>query len=415
MSGAEGQKLDLSWNMKNSTTSVIESSFRTYYGKLFAALFSQFGAAYVNEIEDAVQNAFYKALKTWKPNQIPIQQENWLYIVAKNDLLNQLRKRARTAAPTSFIMEETSMALQEDLRLKTILLLSKSKKVTAKVKVLFILKNIFGLHVKEISESTLLSQDAVYKSISRAKSSLGEELQNSALDTVFEQATASEIHLVEEILYAVFNIGFDSFSEKVQLIINEDLCLEALALGKMLTQEFEQISSKNLLSLFCFHLARIPAKIKNGKLISFFEQQKSDWNSDLLKLGFHYLEQPSVLNKYYLEALIASKHMTAEDRNIQHWNEIIQLYELLLPFSDSPMLKLNLCYCLSKVNRTVEAKELLDNIEQVLPKDYPYFSLVKAAILKEKESAQSLVAQALKHIHQDIRRTYILEYLSSDD
>lgn len=400
--------------MKNSTSSVIECSFRAHYGKLFAALFNQFGAAHVNEIEDAIQNAFYKALKAWKPNQIPNKQENWLYIVAKNDLLNQLRTRERVTAQVPFLVETVAEELNEDLRLKTILLLAKSQKVAPKVKVLFILKNIFGLHIKEISECTLLSQDAIYKSIARAKLSLSKELQNASLDAVFEQVETPEINLVEEILYAVFNIGFDSFSEKVQLIINEDLCLEALALGKMLMQEFDQISSKNLLSLFCFHLARIPAKIKDGKLVSFFEQQPSDWNSELLKLGFYYLEQPSTLNKYYLEALIASKHMTTEQRNVQHWNEIIQLYELLLPFSNSPMLKLNLCYCLGQAERTKEVENLLASVEQELPDKHVYLSLVKAQVLKDTEDTEKLISQALTHIHQDIRRTYILEHLGGE-
>jgi len=184
-----------------------------------------------------------------------------------------------------------------------------------------------------------------------------------------------------------------------------------LALGKMLMKEFGQISSKNLLSLFCFHLARIPAKIKDGKLVSFFEQQSSDWNSELLKLGFYYLEKPPILNKYYLEALIASKHMTVKKRNIQHWNEIIQLYELLLPFSNFPMLKLNLCYSLSQAERTEEAEGLLAIVEQELPKKHLYLSLVKVQILKETQEAEKLIAQALTRIHQDIRRTYILEHL----
>ncbi|MEM8525502.1 MAG: DUF6596 domain-containing protein [Bacteroidota bacterium] len=397
--------------MKNKATSVIETSFRTYHGKLFAALFNQFGAAYVSEIEDAIQNAFYKALKIWKPNQIPDKQENWLFIVAKNDLLNQLRKQERMSTITSFPTETTTTALNEDLRLQTILLLSKSKKVSNKVKVLFILKNIFGLHIKEISECTLLSQDAIYKSIKRAKTSLSNELGNTSPEVAFEQVAAAEVALVEEILYAVFNIGFDSFSEKVQLIVNEDLCLEALALGKMLMNKFEQVSSKNLLALFCFHLARIPAKIKDGKLISFFEQQKSDWNDELLKLGFYYLEQPSTLNRYYLEALIASKQMTTKERDVKHWNEIIRLYELLLPFSNSPMLKLNLCYCLSQANRRAEAEKLLASVEQELPDQYFYFSLVKAQMLRETQDIEKLLSQALTHLHQDIRKTYILEHL----
>jgi len=159
--------------MKNKKSSVVESSYRTFYGKLFSALFSKFGANYVSEIEDAIQNSFYKSL----------------------------------------------------------------------------------------------------------------------------QVSENEIAIVEEILYAVFNIGFDSFSEKIKSIINEDLCLEALALAKVLSDQFEQTTTKNLLALFCFHLARIPSKVKNDKIISFFEQDKKNWNNDFIKLAFHYLEKPEKLNK----------------------------------------------------------------------------------------------------------------------
>jgi len=401
--------------MKNETSSIVESSYRTFYGKLFSALFSQFGANYVNEIEDAIQNSFYKSLKSWKPNQVPDNKENWLFIVARNDVYNQIKKGSRLNSETHFKSSEEAENPNEDLRLKTILFLSKSKNVSSKVKVIFILKNIFGLHIKEISECTLLSQDAIYKSINRAKKDFQQATKEANFDLTFEQVTENEIVIIEEILYAVFNIGFDSFSEKNQTIINEDLCLEALALAKILSDKFEQITTKNLLALFCFHLSRIPAKIKGNKIISFFEQDKTNWNNDFIKLGFHYLEKPEKLNKYYLEALITSKHMSDTKNDIQHWDEIIKLYHLLLSISNSPIMKLNLCYCFSKAQRIDEAKELLEIVENELPNEHIYLSLVKANIFKNKKTMESekIIEKVLKNINQKIRREYILENIST--
>ncbi len=402
--------------MRNNSSSVVESSYRIYYGKLFSALFSQFGANYVSEIEDAIQNSFYKSLKRWKPNQIPGNKENWLFIVARNDVLNQIKKESRAYSESYFEETEEKEIPNEDLRLQTILFLSKSKNVSSKVKVIFILKNIFGLHIKEISESTLLSQDAIYKSINRAKIGFRQATRGVDFDLTFEQMTENEIVIVEEILYAVFNIGFDSFSEKIKSIINEDLCLEALALAKILSDKFERITTKNLLALFCFHLARIPAKVKDDKIISFFEQDKTIWNNDFIKLGFHYLEKPEKLNKYYVEALIACKHMTATKNDNEHWNEIIKLYQLLLSLSNSPIMKLNLCYCLSKSQRMEEAKELLEIVEKQLPNEHFYLSLVKADIFKDKKTLESgkIIDQVLKNMKQKIRRAYILENMSTD-
>lgn len=397
--------------MINKDYLVIESSYRSYYGKLFSALFRQFGSNYVSEIEDAIQNSFYKSLRSWKPNQVPTNKENWLFIVARNDVLNQIKKESRLQSLNYSVSNQEIGNLNEDLRLKTILFLVKCKSVSSKVKVIFILKNIFGLHIKEIVECTLLTKDAVYRSISRAKKQFIQTTKNADFDTIFLQITAKEIAIVEEILYAVFNIGFDSFSEKIKSIINEDLCLEALALAKILFTQFKRTTTKNLLALFCFHLARIPSKVKNDKFISFFEQDKDNWNSDFIKLAFHYFEKPAKLNRYYVEALIVSKHMTARHNNIQHWEEIVELYEIMLSLSNSPILKLNLCYCLSKAKRIAEAKELLESVEKELPNEHIYLSLVKANIINRKQTLESenIIKQVLKKLNQKIRQEYILK------
>ncbi|MEX0275292.1 MAG: RNA polymerase, partial [Flavobacteriaceae bacterium] len=220
--------------MGNNAASIVESSYRALYGKLFAALFKQFGAQHVTQIEDALQNAFHKSLKSWKPNRIPENKEGWLFIVARNDVLNQIKRQHRPIAPIISTHEAEAQDLREDLRLKTLLYIATYRTVPAKTKVVFALKNIFGLHVKEISECTLLSQEAIYKSISRAKKDFLSATGVPPFDTIFEDISEAGIALVEEIIYAVFNMGFDSFTEKSESLVNEDLCLEALALGKML-------------------------------------------------------------------------------------------------------------------------------------------------------------------------------------
>ncbi len=398
--------------MKSNTPSIVESSYRTYYGKLFSALLSQFGAKYITQIEDAIQNSFYKSLKSWKPNHIPDNKENWLFIVAKNEVLNQIKKESRSDINSILQTKEEAENPIEDLRLKTILFLARSKKVSSKAKVVFTLKNIFGLHIKEISECTLLSQDAIYKSINRAKNDFRQGIRNIEFDWTFGQVSEQEISIVEEILYAVFNIGFDSFNQKVESIVNEDLCLEALALAKILSNIFKKTTTKNLLALFCFHLARIPAKLKDGKIISFYEQDKTKWNNDFIKLGFHYLEKPEKLDKYYVEALITSKHMTTSLQGVEHWNEIVKLYQLLLSFTNSPIMKLNLCYCLYKAQRKDEAKALFEIVENELPGEHIYLSLVKVNIFTLE--SEKIIEQVLKNINQKIRREYILENMSME-
>lgn len=401
--------------MTSDNIPVVEASYRTLYGKIFSALFRQFGTDYVNEIEDAIQNSFYKSLKSWKPGQVPHDKESWFFIVARNDVLNQIKRGRRALPDAPADVWEDAEPPNEDARLKTMLFLSKSNIVSSKAKVIFMLKNIFGLHIKEISACTLLSQEAIYKSIIRAKQDFQETVKDIDFELTFEQVTAAEILIVEEILYAVFNIGFDSFNEKIDAIINEDLCLEALALTKVLSAKFELTTTSNLLALFCFHLARIPAKFKDEKFIPFFKQDKNHWDQDFIQLGFHYLQKPVSLNKYYLEALIVSKHMTTTDPGMGHWSEIIQLYQLLLSLYNSPIMKLNLCYCLCQAHRTEEAKALFEIVENELPHEHIYLSLVRANLFDDKDTLapEQAIGQVLKNITQKMRRTYILENMTT--
>lgn len=397
--------------MSDNPHSAIGSNYRALYGKLFSSLISRFGINYLSEIEDALQNSFLKSLSSWHAGKTPDNKENWLFMVARNDVIDQIKRRKRTSS--AFVSNETeeSETIVDDLRLQTILFLSSSKKVSTQAKVVFMLKNIFGLTVREISENTLLSQDTIYKSINRAKSSLQLEFENKRLATITERTVENDISIVEAILYAVFNIGFDSFDDKIQSIVNEDLCLEALALAKLLGKKYQQETTKNLLALFCFHIARIPAKMDKGKLVPFFKQDRTKWDKKLMGLGFSYLQKPVKLHRFYIEALIVSKYMTANCFDREHWNDIVRLYELLMEYHRSPIVRLNLCYGLHKAHRTEEALLLLANTENELPNGHIYLSLVKAAILKatRPKESEKIMAAAMDKMEQSIRKEYLLE------
>lgn len=389
-----------------------EINYRAIYGKLFSGLLNQFGAGYVSEIEDSIQNSFLKSLKIWNKNNIPNNKENWLFIVARNDVLNQIKKQKETHNFFFEQIEDNSEGNSEtDLRLQSIIFISSLKSVSNQAKILFVLKNIFGLSIPEIADSTLINQEAVYKSINRTKKTIQLEFNNKTIELNSIKANQKAISIVEEILYAVFNIGFDSFSEKTENIVNEDLCLEAFALTKFLFNQYQSDSTSNLLALFCFHISRIPAKMDNGKLISFFNQNREKWNKELFNLGFHYLKKPRKVSKFYLEAIIISKYMSISELTQNDWTDIVKLYEMMQKVSQSPIVKLNYCFCLSKIGKTENALAVLSEIEKELPNEHIYFSLVKAKILKEinPKEASDLFTSVMNKINQKIRKEYLLE------
>lgn len=389
-----------------------EINYRAIYGKLFSGLLYQFGTNYVSEIEDAIQNSFLKSLRIWKQNSVPNNKENWLFIVARNDVLNQIKKQKENHNFSVEQFEDTSPKSNEtDLRLQTIIFISALENVSNQAKILFVLKNIFGLSISEIADSTLINPEAIYKNINRTKKNIQSEFSGNNVELSSVTAHQQAIFIAEEIFYAVFNIGFDSFSEKTENIVNVDLCLEAFALTKLLFSLYQSDSTSNLLALFCFHTARIPAKIDNGKLISFFNQNRDRWNKELINAGFHYLKKPEKLSKYYLEAVIVSKYMATKELTQSNWADIVKLYEMMLLVSQSPIVKLNYCFCLGKIGKTENALKILSQIEKELPKEHLYFSLVKAKMLKQlrPEESDDLFHLVLDKMQQKIRKEYLLE------
>ena len=398
--------------MSNQFVQKDEVNYRALYGKLFSGLLGQFGVHYVSEIEDAIQNSFLKSLKIWKQKSIPDNTENWLFIVARNDVLNQIKCKQKQNNPVSFeLFEENQITEGNDLRLQTIIFIASLATIAAQAKVIFILKNIFGLSIAEIHGSTLLNQEAIYKSINRTKKNIQQEFKLNSVEIQSILANPNTVKTVEEILYSVFNIGFDSFSEKTQAIVNEDLCLEAFSLARVLFKQYQFDSTSNLLALFCFHSARIPSKIDSGKLIPFFKQNRKKWNSELYQLGFHYLKKPETINKFYIEAVIISKYMTKPIFILNDWNEIVELYEIMQRVSQSPIIKLNYCFCLSKIGKTEQALVILSEIEKALPNEHTYFNLVKAKLLKEAKPRESdkLFTLIMNNLSQKMRRECLLE------
>jgi RNA polymerase sigma-70 factor (ECF subfamily) len=187
--------------------------------------------------------------------------------------------------------------------------------------------------------------------------------------------------------------------------------LETFSLAKLLFKNYNSESTSNLLAIFSLHTARIPAKIENGKLISFFNQKREKWNQELFQLGLQFLKKPKSTNKFHIEALIVAKYMTVENFTENDWNEIVNLYKMLQQVSSSPIVKLNYCFALSKVGNTQLALKVLSQVEKELPNEHTYFYLVKAKIIREINPIESnrLITTTINKLNQEIRKEFLLE------
>ena len=73
---------------------LVEHFFRHEYGRLVALLTRKVGVWHLDLVEDAVQGALLAALTAWTAQGRPDDPGAWLYRVASNNLIGDLRRTA---------------------------------------------------------------------------------------------------------------------------------------------------------------------------------------------------------------------------------------------------------------------------------------------------------------------------------
>ena len=159
-------------------------------------------------------------------------------------------------------------------------------------------------------------------------------------------------------LYLLFNEGY--YSETSNLIIREELALEAMRLTQLLieNQQTNHPAARALLAMMCFHSSRFAARTSDtGQVILYSDQDEKQWNHELISRGVYWLHQAAggeSYSIYHLEAAIAFWHTNKSDSS-EKWENILQLYNRLLQLEYSPITALNRTYALYKTKGRVVA------------------------------------------------------------
>ncbi|MBA9079858.1 RNA polymerase sigma factor [Rufibacter quisquiliarum] len=293
-----------------------EHLFRETYGEVFSLLYRRYGAAHQQDIEDALQEAFYAALKVWPTKGLPEKPQAWLLRVTHNKLLNHLTRRAvHQTAVQQLELEKDCFAPGEDETRDSqlqLLFACCHPQLTSSAQLIFSLKHLGGFGVEEIAQGLQQSKDAVYKSLQRSK----KFFQHLSPDFIEIDILASPERLqnVLHVLYLLFNEGYDS--TRGTSLLNQEICYEALRLTHLLDQRFagKELPVRHLLSLLYFHLSRFETRVDGqGRFVPLARQERAQWDRHLIRRGFHFLQDafPAKVNPYYLQACIASLHAAA--------------------------------------------------------------------------------------------------------
>ena len=303
---------------------------------LVAVLTKRVGPEHLGLVEDAVQDAFVAALRTWGiRGSRPVDPVAWLYRAAWNRMVDQFRRVEPDSLdpvgvdPVHDPGQEARTDGDGDDELRLVMLCCHPT-LSADSQVALTLKIAAGFSVAEIARLLGAAPDAVDQRLVRAKRSL--RTSGVSLDLAPAELTRRSA-VALEVLYGMFSEGYSSLTAPTGL--RRELCIEALRLThRMLADPATASPSAHALaSLFAFHLSRFDARFDDaGAFQSLRDQDRQRWNRRAIALGLDHLRRSTgpTLTRYHLEAEIASCHAVATHYRETDWTRIIGLYDALL-------------------------------------------------------------------------------------
>ncbi|HEY4376471.1 MAG TPA: DUF6596 domain-containing protein [Acidimicrobiales bacterium] len=147
---------------------------------------------------------------------------------------------------------------------------------------------------------------------------------------------AGDAATVMRVLYLVFNEGYSG---------DVDLAAEAIRLTRQLAALMDDPEVHGLLALMLLHHARRLSRTRaDGSLVSLADQDRSGWDTRLIAEGVdivHAALRRDQLGEYQTQAAIAALHADAPAVEETDWVQIVEWYDELLRFADTPIVRLN--------------------------------------------------------------------------
>jgi RNA polymerase sigma-70 factor (ECF subfamily) len=330
----------------------LEKVFREEYGRIIATLIRISGS--FDLAEEALQEAFISAATKWELEGSPNNPGAWLTTVAHRRLLDTFRRdKTHTDKQTEIAFEATRLQpyvepeLIEDAmrypddRLRLIFTCCHPA-LTREAQVALTLRTLGGLTTTEIAHAFLLPETTLAQRLVRAKQKI--RLARIPYEIPSVDRIADRLSAVQAVIYLIFNEGYAASTG--QNLIRNDLCAEAIRLGRVLCELLpDEPENLGLLALMLLQDSRRNARVNDdGELVTLEEQDRSRWDAREIDEGVNLVQRALRLRRvgtYQLQAAIAAVHAEAQTAPETDWRQIVALYEELLRLTSSPIVALN--------------------------------------------------------------------------
>jgi RNA polymerase sigma-70 factor (ECF subfamily) len=410
---------------------LVEHLFRHQAGQMLAILTSIFGLEHFDLAEEVVQEALLQALHQWRFHGVPDNPRAWLVRAARNKALDVLRRQAALRRKEPELEErlrerqsrQDGVDLPEALELQdeqlAMIFVCCDPALPAEARVALTLKAVGGFSVAEIGRAFLCEEATIAQRLVRAKRRIREAGITLALPS--PAAIPTRLDSVLQVLYLLFNEGYGAHTGED--LVREDLCGEAIRLAQLLASRPDTGLPKvhALLALFYFQAARLEARVDGeGNLLLLAEQERSQWDQQLLAHGLAELERAAhgdELSEYHLQAGIAAGHATSASVAETNWPRLLALYDQLLALAPSPVVALNRAIAQSMVEGPGAALAAVDELsaEDAL-KNYYLLPAVRADFLRRlgrSAEAAACYQEALSYPCTEPERRFLMRRIEA--
>ncbi len=395
---------------------LVEHFFRHEAARLHGALVRRFGVRNLSLVEDAVQEAMLRALRTWAMGGVPANPSAWISRVAINLALDAVRHEGmsaqkqdavaayleQTASPAADVAEAAALsadahAIRDDaLRL---LFVCCHPAVAPDAQVVLALKIAAGFSTGEIARAFLATEAAIEKQLTRTKQRLREAGAGFELPPAGPEL-AARLDAVLAALYLLFNEGYKASSGET--LLREDLCREAIRLADLLVGHpvGDTPRAHALLALMLFNAARFATRVDaQGELTRLDAQDRARWDRALIDRGLAHLvaaARGDELTEYHVQAGIAACHCLAPDAASTDWERILAHYDDLLRIKPSPVVALNRAVAVANLRGAEAGLAALAGIEDRARLERHYLYHAVAAELHWRLGAHREAAEGFR-------------------
>jgi RNA polymerase sigma-70 factor, ECF subfamily len=367
--------------------------FRAESGRVVAHLIRRFGD--ISLAEEAVQDAFVRAMERWPADGIPPNPGGWITTTARNRALDVVRREstrmmrsvaAQAGAPTESTMDDLDVrfdggAAIDDDRLRLVFTCCHPA-LAPEVRVALTLRLLGGLQTGEIARAFLVPEATMAQRIVRAKKKI--QAANIPYRVPDGAELPERLSAVLTVLYLVFNEGY--FAGSGQSLVRDELCDEAIRLARVLVELMpDEPEALGLLALMLLTASRRPTRVDAaGDLVLLADQDRSRWDRALIAEGHEIVRRCLRRNRpgpYQIQAAIAAVHADAPSADATEWGQIVALYDQLHAIAPTPVVQLNRAIAVAERDGHAAGLDELERVDAAALDAYGPFHVARAELL----------------------------------